>query len=244
MLALVLTCPGLRAGVPVASAEATARAAWLAKNPSPWEARVTPQAAQAASPSVFHATQAPGNPWLAPGRPMLTLEAADEMSSVALREATACGFNPISVCVLDAGGRVLVLKTMPASSGLTADFAHAKASMPMGPDRGSDGGIALGPRCRSSSPWAPPALAPFPGGVLCRDAAGVLVGAIGVSGAASDEDEHCAITAAQSAGVTKKAPEKRHASAFLRADTVQLAARSKDFTKTILLLSLVLLHGT
>mgnify|MGYP002053659338 FL=1 len=132
MLALVLTCPGLRAGVPVASAEATARAAWLAKNPSPWEARVTPQAAQAASPSVFHATQAPGNPWLAPGRPMLTLEAADEMSSVALREATAFGFNPISVCVLDAGGRVLVLKTMPASSGLTADFAHAKASVCIG----------------------------------------------------------------------------------------------------------------
>jgi len=32
MLALVLTCPGLRAGVPVASAEAAARAAWLAKN--------------------------------------------------------------------------------------------------------------------------------------------------------------------------------------------------------------------
>jgi len=53
------------------------------------------------------------------------------------------------------------------------------------------------------------ALAPFPGGVLCRDAAGVLVGAIGVSGAASDEDEHCAITAAQSVGLSTEPAASR-----------------------------------
>mmetsp|Transcript_18807 Transcript_18807/g.60098 ORF Transcript_18807/g.60098 Transcript_18807/m.60098 type:complete len:108 (-) Transcript_18807:127-450(-) len=53
------------------------------------------------------------------------------------------------------------------------------------------------------------ALAPFPGGVLCRDAAGALVGAIGVSGAASDEDEHCAITAAQSVGLSTEPAASR-----------------------------------
>ena len=42
------------------------------------------------------------------------------------------------------------------------------------------------------------AVAVFPGGVLCRDAAsGSVVGAISVSGASSDEDEHCAIVGAQ-----------------------------------------------
>jgi uncharacterized protein GlcG (DUF336 family) len=44
-------------------------------------------------------------------------------------------------------------------------------------------------------------LAPFPGGVLCRDAQQNVVCAIGVSGARSDEDEHCAIIAAQSVGL-------------------------------------------
>ena len=45
-------------------------------------------------------------------------------------------------------------------------------------------------------------LAAFPGGVLCRDASKNVVGSIGVSGAAADEDEHCAITAAQSIGLS------------------------------------------
>ena len=43
--------------------------------------------------------------------------------------------------------------------------------------------------------------AAVPGGVLCRDAAsGAVVGAIGVSGASADEDEHMAIVGAQACG--------------------------------------------
>ena len=45
-------------------------------------------------------------------------------------------------------------------------------------------------------------IASFPGGVLCRDGSGNVVGSIGVSGARSDEDEHCAILGAQAAGLT------------------------------------------
>ena len=44
-------------------------------------------------------------------------------------------------------------------------------------------------------------VASFPGGVLCRDADNNVVGAIGVSGAASDEDEHCAIRGAHAVGL-------------------------------------------
>ena len=40
-----------------------------------------------------------------------------------------------------------------------------------------------------------------PGGVLFRDASKNILGAIGVSGASADEDEHCAIVGAQSVGV-------------------------------------------
>ena len=45
------------------------------------------------------------------------------------------------------------------------------------------------------------AVASFPGGVLCRDGDMNVVGAIGVSGARSDEDEHCAILGAQAVGL-------------------------------------------
>ena len=45
-------------------------------------------------------------------------------------------------------------------------------------------------------------MAAFPGGLLLRDASKNIVGGIGVSGAAADEDEHCAITAARAVGLT------------------------------------------
>ena len=44
-------------------------------------------------------------------------------------------------------------------------------------------------------------LAPFPGGVLLRAADGGILGALGVSGAAADEDEHCAVVSARGLGV-------------------------------------------
>jgi glc operon protein GlcG len=46
--------------------------------------------------------------------------------------------------------------------------------------------------------------AAVPGGVLCRDADGDVIGAIGVSGASADEDEHCAIVGAQSVGLVSE----------------------------------------
>ena len=41
---------------------------------------------------------------------------------------------------------------------------------------------------------------PVPGGVLILDGVGNAIGAVGISGDASDKDEYCAITAVQEAG--------------------------------------------
>ena len=46
-----------------------------------------------------------------------------------------------------------------------------------------------------------------PGGVLCRDEAKNVVGAIGVSGATADEDEHCAVVGAQAIGLVTEPAE-------------------------------------
>ena len=52
-------------------------------------------------------------------------------------------------------------------------------------------------------------IAAFPGGVLCRDAANNVVGAIAVSGASSDEDEHCAILGAHAVGLLTEPAQSR-----------------------------------
>ena len=45
-------------------------------------------------------------------------------------------------------------------------------------------------------------LVPVPGGVLMRDKGGALVGAVGVSGDTSDNDEAAAIAGIEAAGFT------------------------------------------
>jgi uncharacterized protein GlcG (DUF336 family) len=45
-------------------------------------------------------------------------------------------------------------------------------------------------------------LIPVPGGVLIRDAGGVLLGAVGVSGDTSDRDEEAALAGIAAAGFT------------------------------------------
>ena len=42
---------------------------------------------------------------------------------------------------------------------------------------------------------------PLPGGVLIRDRNGQLLGAVGVAGAASEDDEACAIAGIESSGL-------------------------------------------
>ena len=115
----------------------------------------------------------------------------------------------ISCFVLDASGRVLVSKTMLNCPRLIPDIAHSKAGAAIGthsssralkdkyvPDRT--------PQLLAMTTMGFATNQPFcavPGGVLCRDTANNVVGAIGVSGASADEDEHCAIMGAQAVGL-------------------------------------------
>lgn len=142
-------------------------------------------------------------------KPSLTLEAADAMASAALAEAVTKDFKDVSVCVMDASGRVLVSKTMVGCPKLIPTMAEAKAGAAIGthassralkdkyvPDRT--------PQLTAMTTLSAASHQPFvavPGGVLCRDAAKNVVGAIGVSGASADEDEHCAVVGAHAVGL-------------------------------------------
>ncbi len=43
---------------------------------------------------------------------------------------------------------------------------------------------------------------PVAGGVMVKDASGALIGAVGVSGASSEDDETCAVAGIEAAGFT------------------------------------------
>mgnify|MGYP001982506248 FL=1 len=124
-------------------------------------------------------------------------------------QCRAKGFNDISVFVLDLAGRTLVSKTMVGVPNLIPTIAAAKAGAAIGthsssrtlkdkyvPDRT--------PQLLAMTTLGASAQRPFaavPGGVLCRDAeSGAVIGAIGVSGASADEDEHCAVVGAHACG--------------------------------------------
>ena len=147
--------------------------------------------------------------WLVPGRAALSLEAADAMATAAVAEAKEKQFKDISVFVVDASGRVLVSKTMINCPPLIPQMAHAKAGAAIGthsssrslkdkyvPDRTPQLLAMTTLSIANSQPFVA-----VPGGVLCRDGANNVLGAVGVSGASADEDEHCAVVAAQAVGL-------------------------------------------
>jgi uncharacterized protein GlcG (DUF336 family) len=51
-------------------------------------------------------------------------------------------------------------------------------------------------------------IVPAPGGVLIRDAAGDIVGAVGISGDTSDRDEACCVAGIAAAGLTADTGEQ------------------------------------
>jgi uncharacterized protein GlcG (DUF336 family) len=134
------------------------------------------------------------------------LKQAVQIADTAFAQSKKSGFSPLSVAVLDAGAHVLaVLRDERASNG-RAEIAVAKASgcLSMG-----FGGRALARRAQavphffSALPHIFHAgIIPVAGGVLVRDSAGNLLGAVGVSGDTSDNDEICAVAGIAAVGCT------------------------------------------
>ena len=135
----------------------------------------------------------------------LTLEVAQSIITTAIAKGRELGLKPLTVSVLDAGGHVKALAREDNTSTLRPDIATGKAH----------GAIALGLGSRaifnrakeqpyfiqSMNGLANGSLVPVPGGVLIRNS-GEIIGAVGITGDSSDNDEACAITAIEAAGFT------------------------------------------
>jgi uncharacterized protein GlcG (DUF336 family) len=139
----------------------------------------------------------------------LTLDAARKISDAALAKCRELKLKPMAIAVLDARG---TLKTFVAEDGtslMRGEVAHGKAY----------GALALGMGSRAifkranEQPYfidavntmARGALIPVPGGVLINDKNGALLGAIGLSGDTSDNDETAALAGIAAAGLVGSA---------------------------------------
>ena len=136
--------------------------------------------------------------------PSLALEQANTIASAAIAKGRELGLKPLCVAVVDAGGHLVAVQRETGASNLRPQIAMAKAT----------GALGLGVSSRkigemaAERPTFIAALAaladaeiiPAAGGViLCID--GQTVGAVGVTGDTSDNDETCALAGAASAGV-------------------------------------------
>jgi len=138
----------------------------------------------------------------------LTLDVARKILDVALAKAGEKKLKPLVVTVLDARGAVKVTAAQDGTSLLRAEIAHGKAFGALAMGMGSR---ALYQRAQEQAYFvdavnalAQGRLVPVPGGVLIQDGASVL-GAVGVSGDTSDNDEICAIAGIEAAGLRANA---------------------------------------
>lgn len=136
----------------------------------------------------------------------LTLDIADRIASGTLAAGQERKAQPLTVVVLDAGGHIVVAKRADNSGILRIEIATGKAYGALGfglPSRVLFGRAADNPNFFNAVAMASGGrLVPNAGGVLLRDSAGRIVGAVGVSGDTADMDEICALAGIAGSGLT------------------------------------------
>ncbi|MEN3387632.1 heme-binding protein [Brucella melitensis] len=136
--------------------------------------------------------------------PSLTLERANAIIAGAFAKAEELKLKPLAVSVLDAGGHVKAFQRQDGASMLRFEIGSGKAY----------GALAVGTGSRWLNNQAKDRphfleglsgvsggrVVPVPGGVLTKDADGEILGAVGISGDTSDNDEAAAIAGIEAAG--------------------------------------------
>lgn len=140
---------------------------------------------------------------------MISLKQASSIVAATLAKGGELGLAPLSVAVLDAGGHLIAFQRQDGASTLRPHIAIAKAA----------GALALGISSRkiadvaaerpsfvaSLGSIAPAGVVPAAGGVIIVAESGVPIGAVGVTGDTSDQDELCALAGIAAAGLTAQA---------------------------------------
>jgi uncharacterized protein GlcG (DUF336 family) len=140
----------------------------------------------------------------------LTLGQATTIVESALKKGRELSLAPLTVAVLDAGGHLKALAREDRSGIVRPQIAIGKAWGALGMGVGSR---TLAKRVAEQGPqqqafftalnaMSEGRVVPAAGGVLIRDGGGSIIGAVGISGDASDKDEACALAGIAAAGLT------------------------------------------
>ncbi|MGZ4969495.1 MAG: GlcG/HbpS family heme-binding protein [Methylobacter sp.] len=135
---------------------------------------------------------------------LLTLEKANIIINTATNKARKLNMEPITVVVLDEAGHLKAMQREDGATMIREQIATAKAW----------GAVSMGISSRSLASvaekrpdfmnallnMADGKIMPVPGGVLIRDTKNNLIGAVGISGDISDQDERCAIAGIEAVG--------------------------------------------
>ena len=139
----------------------------------------------------------------------LGIETARRIIAVAQETGRARGMKPLSVVVLDAGGHPVAFERADGASPGRFEIARGKAYGAVM--------LGMGGRAQAERAAAGPAfmaavngafggqLIPVTGGVLVRDAAGRVIGAVGVTGDTSDNDAEAALAGIAAVGLSGEA---------------------------------------
>ncbi len=135
----------------------------------------------------------------------LSLSAANAIIAAALAHASSASFKPLGIVVLDGRGTVKAASIADGSSLARFDIAKAKALGALAFNMGTRGLEKLAkerPHFFAGAVSAITAgIVPVPGGVLIKDKDGQILGAVGVSGDTSDNDEIAAMAGITAAGL-------------------------------------------
>jgi uncharacterized protein GlcG (DUF336 family) len=135
----------------------------------------------------------------------ITLDQATTIVEATLAKGRELGLDPLTVVVLDPGGHAVALKREDGSGILRPQIATGKAWGALGMGfasrelarRAEEDPVFVAALTAASGGR----LVPVPGGVLIRAGDGALLGAVGVSGDTSDNDEECAAHGVRAAGL-------------------------------------------
>ena len=139
----------------------------------------------------------------------LTLDIARKILDAALTKVTEMKLKPMAITVLDARGCVKASLAQDGTSLMRNEIAFGKAYGALSLGIGSR---AIFQRAQEQpyfvdaiSTMTKGAMIPVPGGVLILDTSGALLGAVGISGDTSDNDEIAAVAGIEAAGLKANA---------------------------------------
>lgn len=135
----------------------------------------------------------------------ISLDQANRIIEAAFAKGASLKLKPLSAAVLDPGGHAIAFQRQDNASILRFGIASGKAA----------GALALGMSSRkvgelaasrpsfvaAMGPISPHGLIPAAGAVIVVDGAGQVLGAVGVTGDSSDNDEICALAGIEAAGL-------------------------------------------